>query len=152
MSDQYISDFISERILDYQRFSFDEFDDFTARGVHTCIPLFRHMDGLWDLKFTIIGEKLTWEAIQYGKRGYDDHGIVEMSGFVRTKIVPSPEIKPKLEELDIDDDAIDFVQLLFDSKVVQMSVRNVFMVNLIMYDFDYMSSANEAIEFEFISD
>ena len=150
MSDQYISDFISERVL--HLFSFDEFDDFTATNVDSKLSIFESMQcEVWDLKFEV-GEKLNWQVIHYENRNVhgDEHGLIEMSGTVEVKIVPTGT--SKTEYLDIDEDAFEFIQMLFSSEVIQLSDRNVFGVKDEIYDFDNMTCNNGFIDFEFVLD
>ena len=150
MSDQYISDFISERVL--HLFLFDEFDDFTATNVESELSIFESMKcEVWDLKFEV-GEKLTWQVIYYEHRNVhgDEHGVIEMTGTVEVKIVPTRT--SKTEYLDIDLDAFEFIQMLFPSEVIKLSDRNVFGVKDEIYDFDNMTCNNGFIDFEFVLD
>ena len=150
MSVQYISDFICDRVL--RLFSFDEFDDFTATNVDSKLSIFESMEcEVWDLKFEF-GEKLTWQVIHYEHRNVhgDEDGLIEMSGTVEVKIVPTGT--SKTEYLDIDEDAFEFIQMLFSSEVIQLSDRNVFGVKDEIYDFDNMTCNNGFIDFEFVLD
>ena len=152
MSDQYISDFISERVLNF--FSFEDFDNFTATNVESKLSIFDSMDGeVWDLAFEI-GEKLRWHVIHYEDRNVhgDEHGIIEMSGIVEVKMVPKSIYTSKIKYLDIDIDAFEFIQTLFSSKVIPLSDRSVFGVKDEIYDFDNMTCNNGFIDFEFVLD
>ena len=152
MSDQYISDFISERVLNF--FSFEDFDNFTATNVESKLSIFDSMDGeVWDLAFEI-GEKLRWHVIHYEHRNIhgDEHGVIEMSGTVEVKMVSKSIYTLKIKYLDIDIDAFEFIQTLFSYKVISLSDRSVFGVNDEIYDFDNMTCNNGFIDFEFVLD
>lgn len=149
MNDQWNHDFISDRIITANKFSIREFDNFTAAIEECDIPIFCDMRYMWDLKF-IINEnnKLTWEAIEY-ENGYDDHGMYVMSGHI--KVITTPN-RTDTRYLDECEDAFEFIQTLFPSKVNQVSDRNVFEADGNIYDFDNMTCNNGFIDFEFVLD
>jgi hypothetical protein len=137
-------------------FSFEEFDNMTARVTETELPIFQSMDGeVWDLNFKVNeNEKLAWEVVHYENRNVhgDEHGISVMTGTVGIKVVPVSIYSSHVVYLEQDVEAYEFIQTLFTSKVTQLSYRNVFGVCGEIYDFDNMTFTNGFIDFEFILD
>jgi hypothetical protein len=149
MSVQWIHDFIDSRILD-DRFAVEEFVDFKAVISSCDVPLFRDMQCPWTLSFDFDeNDHFKWKAIEYDEED-DLNGTCVLEGVLQiTKTDHPKHWNP--DGLDEDEDVPEFIKSVFPkSEIEHVSVRNVFIINGEMIDFDYMKCDSGYIYLEFV--
>lgn len=134
---EYVSTFIDQCILD-DRFTIEEYVDYTATVTNCDIDIFDDMISGWQLKFEW-DDDLKWFAIE--------KGILIKEGIVMLNILGDTTEK-KTVSLTDHINSIEFIKL-FGSRCKKVGY-NVFLIDKITFDFNTMTCNNEyAVNFEF---